>query len=186
MAAPGRSAALSADTAGSERSQSAPLMLGQQAAHLGVLLKQRCDVLRAQLDRTLGHAQSVRPRSARRKLSETSCNGRMLSAARLRLRAPSQRDIPAIVEGCSDRDVARYIPIIWCFGCRWAVWLWGCREDGAAVGNEDVRCLSGHGFGEVEALAGVGAERGQGLVLFGGFHPFGGDGHAEAVRELND
>lgn len=36
----------------------------------------------------------------------------MLSTARLRLRPPSERDIPAIVEGCSDAEVARYIPII--------------------------------------------------------------------------
>ena len=55
-----------------------------------------------------------------------------------------------------------------------------------AVGEEGVDRPSGHRFGEVEALAGIGAEHGQRLVLLGGLHPFGDDGHSEPVGELDD
>lgn len=36
----------------------------------------------------------------------------MIRTERLVLRAPAERDVPAIVAGCGDPDVARYIPVI--------------------------------------------------------------------------
>ncbi|HEY5430137.1 MAG TPA: hypothetical protein VIK04_13555 [Solirubrobacteraceae bacterium] len=62
----------------------------------------------------------------------------------------------------------------------------GC---GRLVGPRPMRVLmarGGHGFGEVEPLAGVGAELGQGLAVFGGLDTFGDHGHSQAMGELND
>ena len=36
----------------------------------------------------------------------------VLRTSRLVLRAPEERDVPAIVSGCSDPEVARYVPVI--------------------------------------------------------------------------
>ena len=36
----------------------------------------------------------------------------VLRTSRLVLRAPEERDVAAIVSGCSDPEVARYVPVI--------------------------------------------------------------------------
>jgi hypothetical protein len=52
--------------------------------------------------------------------------------------------------------------------------------------DEGVQVGCGHGSSEVVALAGVAAQPVDLVVLLGGFHALGHDGHAEAMNEVDD
>jgi hypothetical protein len=56
----------------------------------------------------------------------------------------------------------------------------------SGVSDEGVEGVGSHGFGEVEALAGVAAELGEVVMLLGGFDAFADDGQTKAVSELDD
>src|SRR6478609_8678192 len=61
----------------------------------------------------------------------------------------------------------------------------GAADTGTGL-QQGFHVVPGHWWGEVEALAGVAAEPGHGVVLFGGFDAFGDDAHVQGVGELDD